>query len=433
MPLNTMQLKTIQLKSKQLAPTQTIATRLNNVLLRYKAIKKTHVIMTLCFALCPLTSMAMKIDVLVSHKVISTPTQTPVYYSVQDAINAAPEHNTEKFIIGIKPGTYYERVNVNKTNISLIGLGKTAEETTIEYDLYAGIIRPGEKKPIGTFKTPTVEVGATDFYAENITIKNSFDYPAIEKLDDRDAGKVSGLQAVALTINANATRSAFNNIILIGYQDTLFVDGGVSYFYNSKIYGHVDFIFGAGNALFEQSTIINQPRFRPFEHTGFVTAPSTLLSQPYGFTFIDCQFKKLAGVPDNSVPLGRPWHPTTQFQDGRYANPNAVGKAVFIRSFLDSHITDQGWTSMNGTARNGSKTDVFYPEDSRFFEYKNYGPGAKVNQHRRQLTESEVSEYSKEKILGNWQPNFNLDNFNLNNTAAPIPVKMPTDRIRLPD
>jgi len=365
--------------------------------------------------------MAINYHALVSTVQPKGHSQLPVYHSVQAAINAAPTLNKSKFIIAIAPGVYRERVQVNTANISLVGLGKHATDTRIEFDLYAGFTPPGKSKSIGTFKTATVGINSTDFYAENLTIENSFDYPAIEKLDDKDAGKVSGLQAVALTIGANSHRSTFNNVILKGYQDTLFVDGGVSYFYNSKIYGHVDFIFGAGNALFEQSTIINQPRHHPFKHTGFVAAPSTLIRQQHGLTFIDCRFEKLAGVPDNSVPLGRPWHPTTQFKDGRYANPNAIGKAVFIRSFLDSHITTNGWTSMHGTARDGSKNAEFFPEDSRFFEFNNYGPGANINKHRPQLSPRQAENYRKDIILNGWLPSLDASK-----NAQFMPFTMPT-------
>lgn len=102
------------------------------------------------------------------------------------------------------------------------------------------------------------------------------------------------------------------------------------------------------------------------------------------------------------MPLGRPWHPTTQFSDGRYADPNAIGKAVFIHSWMDAHITTDGWYAMGGTAKDGTKIP-FLPEDARFFEYQNTGPGAKINTKRRQLTTAEAQHYSREKILGDWQ------------------------------
>jgi pectinesterase len=54
-----------------------------------------------------------------------------------------------------------------------------------------------------------------------------------------------------------------------------------------------------------------------------------------------------------------------------------VGQASFIDCFLDAHISDDHWTSMNGTARDGTKTAVFRPQDSRFSESGSYGPGAR--------------------------------------------------------
>lgn len=56
---------------------------------------------------------------------------------------------------------------------------------------------------------------------------------------------------------------------------------------------------------------------------------------------------------------------------------------------------------MNGTAKDGTKVP-FYPEDARFFEYKSHGPGAQINHKRRQLSDKEVKEYSRENILGDW-------------------------------
>jgi pectinesterase len=80
-----------------------------------------------------------------------------------------------------------------------------------------------------------------------------------------------------------------------------------------------------------------------------------------------------------------------------------MGKAVFINTWMDAHITRDGWYSMNGTAKDGTKI-AFLPEDARFFEYNSRGPGAAANNSRRQLRNEEVKNYTHEKILGNWQP-----------------------------
>ena len=108
----------------------------------------------------------------------------------------------------------------------------------------------------------------------------------------------------------------------------------------------------------------------------FISAPSTQLSQRLGIVIYRSRLTRERGVPDGSVALGRPWHPTTTFPDGRYADPEAVGYAVFIDCRMDAHIHPQRWTTMNGTARDGSKTAVFRPQDSRFADVGSRGPAA---------------------------------------------------------
>ncbi|MDT9694187.1 hypothetical protein Q5762_38830, partial [Streptomyces sp. P9(2023)] len=86
--------------------------------------------------------------------------------------------------------------------------------------------------------------------------------------------------------------------------------------------------------------------------------------QSFGLVFKDCRLKKETDVPAKSYALGRPWHPTTTFADGRYADPNAVGHAVFINCEMDDHI--YGWDKMSGKDID-QQTIWFYPEDSRFW------------------------------------------------------------------
>jgi len=71
---------------------------------------------------------------------------------------------------------------------------------------------------------------------------------------------------------------------------------------------------------------------------------------------------------------------------------------------MDRHIKAQGWSSMAGTARDGSKSRIFTPEESRFFEYQSRGPGAVINPQRPQLTEVQLAHYSLDRIFGDWQP-----------------------------
>ncbi len=330
----------------------------------------------------------------------------PVYQSVQVALDARPKESAQ-YALYLAPGRYYERVAVTTDNVSFYGAGQ--DNTVITYDIYSGKKIPGSNKNYGTTGSTTFRLDGKSFYAEHLTIANGFDYPANEKLAKSDPNKIVGEQAVALKITKLSDKNVFNNVTFKGYQDTLYVDGGRNYFYQNKIYGHIDFIFGGGVAVFDKSDIISEPRYSAGKYSGYITAPSTPISLPYGFTFVDCKLLKNEGVKDGSVPLGRPWHPTTTFHDGRYANPFAIAKSVFINTYMDSHISQSGWASMSGTAREGGKMQ-FTPESSRFFEYKSYGPGAQINFDRRQLSDFEVDNfYQTEQIFGGWKPNLPVE------------------------
>jgi len=340
------------------------------------------------------------------HAVVDplSPSAANTYRTINAALEAAPASAEKPHTIYIRNGHYREKLTVDKPNIIL--LGEDRENTVITYDAYAGQKMPGSDETWGTFRSATLSVYAPGFRAEDLTIENSFDFLANDALDPDATEKVRGTQAVALTLAENSDRAAFRNVRLSGYQDTLYANSGRSYFLDSEILGNVDFIFGAGTVLFENSDIVNRPRAKPMTTTGYVTAPSTNIGNPYGLVFLNCRLLKETGVPENSVPLGRPWHPTTTFADGRYADPDAIGASVFIETYMDDHIARTGWASMGGTSRDGGKRTVFEPESARFFEFRSRGPGAEVNPKRRQLNEEQAVDYTREKILGGWLPSF---------------------------
>lgn len=327
-----------------------------------------------------------------------------IYRTIGAALAAAPIAAKKPHVIYIRSGQYREKLTVNKPNIAL--LGENRNNTVITYDAYAGQQMPGSEETWGTFRSASLSIYAPDFRAENLTIQNSFDFLANDALDRESPKKLHGTQAVALTLAQNSDRAAFRNVKLSGYQDTLYANSGRSYFLDSEILGNVDFIFGAGTVLFENSDIVNRPRAKPMTTTGYVTAPSTNIGNPYGLVFLNCRLLKEEGVPANSVPLSRPWHPTTTFADGRYADPDAIGASVFINTWMDDHIARNGWASMGGTSRDGGKRTIFEPEGARFYEYQSRGPGAAVNTKRRQLSDEQAVEYTREKILGDWMRPF---------------------------
>ncbi|MES2675549.1 MAG: pectinesterase family protein [Pseudomonadota bacterium] len=329
------------------------------------------------------------------HKISSS---APVYNTIQAAINAAPQNTKTPFRIFISAGNYYEKIVITKNNIQLMGAGEN--KTRISYADYAGKLDLSGKV-LTTFGTASLRIKASDIRIENLTIENTFDFLTNDALaPDR---KIIGSQAVALFIDVPSDRIILRNISLLGYQDTLFVNSGRSWFDQVFIAGNVDYIFGGGTALFTDSEIKTRARVTATNPYGFITAPSTHIDNNYGLIFLKCRLTRDRLVPDNSVALGRPWHPTTTFADGRYADPDAIGKSIFINGWMDAHIISDGWYSMSGIARDGGKKS-FLPEDSRFFEYQSTGPGAFINSKRRQLKDEEAISYTKEKILGDWQP-----------------------------
>lgn len=324
----------------------------------------------------------------------------PVFTSIEAALKAAPADSEKPYRILIRAGEYREKLLIDKPNIHFVGEGM--QKTRIHYDDYAG--KPdGEGGQLGTFRSFVVKVTSTDVHFYRLSIENRFDFLANDARSKEDPSRVSGSQAVALHLDKGSDRILARDVQLLGHQDTLYANGERAWFDQSRIAGNVDFIFGAGNVAFTDTEIVTTARGKAHDVHGYVTAPSTDIGSEFGFTFINCNLTREPSVPDDTVSLGRPWHPTTTFPDGRYANPDAIGKSVFIGCRMAAHIKETGWSRMGGTAPNGERM-YFYPQDSRFYEYGSEGPGAHRNEHRRRLSSAEVKQYTLDRILGDWEP-----------------------------
>jgi pectinesterase len=321
------------------------------------------------------------------------------YSSISRVLSDVPETNTVPFIIFVKNGRYYEKIEVRKPFISFIG--EKSDKTIIYHDTASGTKKP-DGSTFTTWGSATLTIARNNFYAENITIENSFDFPNNEKKEDNDPTKLADKQAVAVKTEYGSDKVVFKNCRILGYQDTLFANYGRQYYKDCYIGGHVDFIFGSGQAIFDKCEIISRDRSKI--PNGYIVAPSTDISQKYGFTFINCKLKKeFDDMEKGSVYLGRPWHPTTRFEgDVRKADIDAVGASVFINCFMDDHIAVDGWTSMHGKDKDGNQINFFPDKDARFFEYGSTGPGAILNDSRKQLSSKEVNEYTIEKIFDGW-------------------------------
>jgi pectinesterase len=283
------------------------------------------------------------------------------YRSVQEAIMAVPAGSRENPVrIRIKPGVYRELIYVQREKRFFHLIGEDAAKTVLTYDLNANI-QGKDGKPIGTFRTPSTQIDADDFTAENITFENS-------------AGPVGQ----ALAVRVDGDRVVFRNCRFLGWQDTVLLNRGRHYFEDCYIAGHVDFIFGGATAFFERCHI-------HCLRDGYITAASTPDNQPFGFVFSDC---KITGEsPEVRTYLGRPWR--------------AFSSVIYLNTEMTSVVRPEGWHNWNFPER--EKT-------VRYAEFGSLGQGASASARvrwSRQLTKAEANAITPEKVLGGadrWNP-----------------------------
>jgi pectinesterase len=316
----------------------------------------------------------------------------PTYRTISAALKAAPASATTRHTILIRNGRYREKLTVDKPNIGFVGESRTG--TVLTYDDAAGYPAPGGGT-LGTRGSATLTITARGFRLRGMTVENAFNYAANAAKADTDTTKLSGSQGVAVLLEAASDQAIFTDCALHGNQDTLFTDAGRSWFSSCVISGNVDFIFGAGVAVFEGVDIISRDRGSR-TNNGYVSAPSTSLSSPFGLVFLRSRLlKESAAMAPASVTLGRPWHPG--------ADRQAVGSAVFIECYMDDHISSAGWSRIS--SRNAAGEQIWYePVDARLFEYRSHGPGSEPSDARRQLTSADAQYFTVAQVLRGWDP-----------------------------
>lgn len=252
------------------------------------------------------------------------------YATVQEAINAAPQTTSaaQRWVILVKPGTYKERLYIQREKRFITLRGEKAAGTIVTYDLHANLKGPDDK-PIGTFRTATVYVDADDFIFEDLTLENV-------------CGPGTG-QALAVSVNGD--RTVFRRCRLLGWQDTVFTNRGRHYWEDCEIAGHVDFIFGGGTDWFERCAIVCRK-------DGYITAASTPREQPTGFVFNRCRIRGEAA--EVRTFLGRPWRD--------YA------ATVFLNCEMTPVVRPEGWNDWKKPERQLT---------SRYSEFGSTGEGAK--------------------------------------------------------
>ncbi|KAJ4951613.1 hypothetical protein NE237_028445 [Protea cynaroides] len=269
----------------------------------------------------------------VSADVVVAADGTGNYTRVMDALEAAPDNSTRRYVIYVKKGLYMENVDIQKNKWNLMIIGDGMDVTVIS----------GNRSFIDgwtAFRSATFAVSGMGFIARDLTFQNT-------------AGPEKH-QAVAIRVVSDL--SVFFRCGFRGYQDTLYAHSLRQFYRECHITGTVDFIFGHGAVVFQncqilaklalpdqKNSITAQGRKEPGQNSGFIIQ----------FSNISADSDLLAAGPNSTLTyLGRPW--------------KLYSRTVFMQSYMSSIIRPEGWLEWQG---NFALDTLFYGE------YMNYGPG----------------------------------------------------------
>ena len=395
---------------------------------------------------------------------------TAAYNSINTALAAVPAggSSTNPNVIYFAPGVYNTAqttgvsLSDSRSNLSFVGMTGNPNDVVITSTLDS----EWNGGAIGTSGSATIQLKGNNISVENLTFANSTDTPYIATeagggvhLAESPTGtfptvasggtaQTANEPAVALLLQGD--EQVFNNVRVVGYQDTLYDKGGRAYFNNSYVSGDVDFIFANGTAVFNNS----QLNIDSDHSGGDIFAPSTSKNTSNGFAVLNSTItgNSTAGnsVTDpndggnpnptsaGSMYLGRPWN-TQAGGDAAATLVNTKIASVGGTSIINS----LGWTSWNTTETAGTNTNNSggnVEEDARFAQYNvtDLTTGAPLGstwQYSHNLVATQAAAYTVSNIFttpdtwyGNGYPSTDSDTIgNTGNPAAGTGSANPTD------
>ncbi|XP_047087198.1 probable pectinesterase 67 [Lolium rigidum] len=284
------------------------------------------------------------------------------FKTIQSAIDAVPEGNTEWVIVHIRSGVYTEKVVIQETKPFIFVRGNGKGRTSISFE------------------------SASPHNAESATFAVHADNVIVFGLSFRNAARAGlpnspEIRTVAAMVGGD--KVAFYHCAFYSPHHTLFDQAGRHYYESCYIQGNIDFIFGGGQSIFQCAEIFVKPDRRT-EILGSITASDRKEeSAAGGFVFLK---GKVYGVGE--VYLGR-------------AN-EAYSRVVFADTYLSKTINPAGWTDYGYT---GSKDNLMLAE------FNCTGPGADASKRvpwSRQLSPADAAKFLTVDFIDgkDWLPAF---------------------------
>ncbi|CAL0318145.1 unnamed protein product [Lupinus luteus] len=269
------------------------------------------------------------------------------FKTINEALKSIPKGSTKRVIVYIGPGTYNEKIRIEREKPFITLYGAPGNMPNLTYG--------GNALKYGTVDSATLIVESDYFVAANMIISNS---------SPRPDGKMVGAQAVALRVSGD--KATFYKVTLLGFQNTLLDDADWHIYKDCLIQGTLDFIFGNGKTLFLNTEL----RVLGDSGMSVITAHGRdKNTDDTGFSFVLCD---ITGTGTGTL-LGRAWM--------------SKSKVVYAYCNIGSVVNDAAWSNNNHPE---------YDKDLYFGEYKNKGPGADPAgryKHTKQLTDVEAKPF----------------------------------------
>jgi pectin methylesterase-like acyl-CoA thioesterase len=294
----------------------------------------------------------------------------------------------------VDPGTYNVGttfIKYNKNDVDVIGVDSvTKTNSDVVITSYLDSDYNAGSGTIGTSNSATLMLTGNNVAVANLTIANATDTPFIIAAGNHKAetptgsytGSTQTASAPAVALLSQGDLQAFSNVSILGYQDTLYLKGGRTYFTNSTISGDDDFIFANGTAVFNNDVInvdgnhsggdVTAASTDKRTSNGFVFMNSTVtlnsvsgnaLIDPSGDAVTQSTINGWTGTSNYIYSLGRPWG---------WQQAGGDAAVVYLNDSIQTkNLNSAGWSMWDTTETNASNgLNGGNPgEDSRFAVY----------------------------------------------------------------